>query len=136
MKVNVLVKHDCIIYCIIPDHCPPKICEDRCRGNKKCSKYYNGVLFYCRNVLEWKDDPNQPVCSIECQRAIDRLSTVAKNTVGFDVLCCTCGNYSDLKSNSLVGIRSWEKCRRENKNIAQFCNHNCTDCSKMKSLSK
>jgi len=120
----------------IPDKCPPKICEDRCRGNKRCMKYYNTVQFYCHNVLEWKDDLIEPVCSAECQRTIDRLSIVADNAMGFDVLCCTCGNYSDLKSNTLQGVRSWEKCRRESRNIAQFCNHSCTDCSKVKPLSK
>ena len=99
-------------------------------------KYYNDVQFYCRKVLKWKDDNNQPVCTVECHRAINRLSTVSRNTVGFDILCCTCGNYSDLKHNNLESIRSWERCRRENSNIAQFCDRNCTDCSEMKSLGK
>ena len=112
--------------------CPPKICEDRCRGNQKCMKLFNDVQFFCRNILEWKDEQDQPVCSVECQKAINKLSTVSQHTVGFDVLCCTCGNHSDLMNNSLVSIRSWERCRRQNRNIIQLCNHSCSDCSKIK----
>jgi len=132
-------KHQIVLQCkygfsIGP--CPPKMCKDRCRSNQKCMKYYNDVQFFCRNVLEWKDEQNQPVCSVDCQKAIDRLSTVSQHTVGFDALCCICGDYSDLFDNDFPNIRSWERCRRENSNIAQFCNHNCTDCSKINSLSK
>ena len=124
---------------ILSDVCPPRMCDDchqRCRNDKLCTRFYNDVEFYCRNVLEWQDDQAEPTCTPICQMAINKLASVTNRTMGYNIMCCTCGNYTDQRSNNLVAIRGWEKCRRGTRNIKQFCKHNCTDCDEMRPMSE
>ena len=124
---------------ILPDQCPPRMCDDwhqRCRNDKVCTRFYNDVQFYCHNILEWQDDQVEPTCTPICQMAIDKLALVTNRTMGYNIICCACGNYSDQRSNNLVAIRSWEKCRREIRNVKHFCQHNCTKCDEMRPLSE
>ena len=131
-----IIKH---IHYII-DQCPPRMCIDwnqRCKNDKLCTRFYNDVQFYCHNVLKWQnDDQVEPTCTPICQKAIDKLALVTNLTMGYNIICCTCGNYSDLRSNYFIDIRNWEKCRRETRNIKQFCRHSCTDCNKPLPMSK
>ena len=111
--------------------------NQRCKSDKLCTRFYNDVQFYCRNVLKWQsDDQVEPTCTPICQKAIDKLALVTNHTMGYNIICCTCGNYSDLRSNNLLAIRDWEKCRRETRNIKQFCKHNCTDCNERLPMSE
>ena len=124
---------------ILPDQCPPRMCDDwhqRCRNDKVCTRFYYDVQFYCHNILEWQDDQVEPTCTPICQMAIDKLALVTNRTMGYNIICCACGNYSDQRSNNLVAIRSWEKRRREIRNVKHFCQHNCTKCDEMRPLSE
>ena len=129
-----------LTYCfIIPDQCPPRMCNDwhqKCKRDKLCSRFYNDVQFYCQDLLEWQDDQVEPTCKPICQMAIDNLALVTNRTMGYNIMCCTCGNYSDLHNNNLVAIRDWEKCRRKNRNIKKLCKHDCTDCDERRPMSE
>ena len=120
---------------ILSDQCPPRMCDDcfqRCKNDKLCTRFHNDVHFYCHNVLEWQDDQVEPTCTPVCQMAIDKLALVTTRTMGYNIMCCTCGNYSDIRGNYLMAIRDWENCRRRIRNVKQFCKHNCTDCNEIR----
>ena len=101
-----------------------------------CTRFYNDVQFYCHDVLWWQDDQVEPTCKSICQMAINNLASVTDHTMGYNIMCCTCGNYSDLHSNNLMTIREWERCRRKARNIKKFCTHNCTDCDERRPMSE
>ena len=116
------------------DQCSPRPCQDweeRCARDGTCTKYRNEAMFHCHNVMNWLDgQPQRPVCTRQCQRAIDRLSSVTKRMMGGNIWCCTCGNYSNLRDNSLRGIRKWATCRMATGNVKRFCKPDCPDCNR------
>jgi len=109
------------------------MCEDwwkRCSNDKRCLKLFNDVQFQCHEIREWKDGQTEPVCTNDCQQAMKNLASLTNRTMGGNFMCCECGNYSDLYSNSLESVRKWERCKRHELNIRRFCGRqpDCVDC--------
>jgi len=122
-----------LLIVILIDQCPPRFCHDweqRCSRDELCRKYYNDAIFYCHTVFGWQDNQPEPKCMPACQRAIDRLASVTNHTMGDNVWCCRCGNYSDLRNNNLDSIRKWGACKRKVRNVNKFCKLNCTNCAR------
>ena len=75
------------------------------------------------------------MCTPECQRAIDRLALVSKRiSMGENMWCCDCGNFSTLRDNSLRNVEMMVECKRINRNMNMFCNMTCTDCNRKRPM--
>lgn len=86
--------------------CPPQ-CSlglDRCQNSPVCMPLLQQYHRACRDVIEYKNTGNMPVCTNECKEAAEELKT---DRLGMLYSCCSCDN---------------DMCNRSRRNFERFCN--------------
>ena len=96
--------------------------NEKCNDDKCCRKALNDMFYYCKHIIEWRNDTRAvttvPVCSDRCANALNILYS---DPIGRNMRCCTCGKFSDIDQSDLTALRKLEMCKQSRLNLENIC---------------